>query len=49
MLYYIQPEVTRDPVKYKEAIKKLIGYMTVGIDMSGLFSEMIMVCDEYVM
>jgi AP-4 complex subunit beta-1 len=32
----------RDTAKMKENIKRVIGYMTLGIDMSRLFSEMVM-------
>ena len=32
----------RDSEKMRENIKKVIGYMTLGIDMSRLFSEMVM-------
>jgi vesicle coat complex subunit len=32
----------RDTEKLKDSIKKVIGYMTLGIDMSRLFSEMVM-------
>lgn len=44
-----QQDVQKDPVKYKDAIKKLLGYMTMGIDMSPLFSEMIMVCIDVIL
>ena len=32
----------KDPIKKREAIKKVIAYMTLGIDVSRLFTEMIM-------
>ena len=32
----------KDPVKKREAIKKVIAYMTLGIDVSRLFSDMVM-------
>eukprot|EP00051_Salpingoeca_urceolata_P034243 m.24156 g.24156 ORF g.24156 m.24156 type:complete len:752 (-) comp7406_c0_seq1:68-2323(-) len=35
-------EVQRDRVKYREAVQKVIMYMTLGVDVSRLFSEMIM-------
>lgn len=36
-------EVQRDPRKYLQAVQKVIACMTLGIDVSRLFSEMIMV------
>jgi len=36
------PAIDRDPEKKREAIKRVIAYMTLGIDVSKLFSEMIM-------
>lgn len=36
------PEVERDAEKKREVIKRVIHYMTLGIDMSPLFSEMVM-------
>lgn len=36
------PKVMRDQVKLREVTKKVIAYMTLGIDVSKLFSEMIM-------
>eukprot|EP00053_Salpingoeca_punica_P012973 m.116554 g.116554 ORF g.116554 m.116554 type:complete len:782 (+) comp16080_c1_seq1:112-2457(+) len=36
------PDVIRDPKKYREAVQKVIMYMTLGVDVSRLFSEMIM-------
>ena len=37
-------DVQRDKVKYRTAVQKVIGYMTLGLDVSSLFSEMMMVC-----
>ena len=37
------PSLARDPEKHREIIKRVIAYMTLGIDVSKLFSEMIMV------
>ena len=37
------PNLDRDPDKKREVIKRVIAYMTLGIDVSKLFSEMIMV------
>lgn len=37
------PSLDRDPDKKREVIKRVIAYMTLGIDVSKLFSEMIMV------
>ena len=37
-------EVQRDPRRYLQTVQKVIAFMTLGIDMSKLFSEMIMVC-----
>eukprot|EP00697_Spironema_sp_BW2_P005957 gnl/Spiro4/18304_TR9789_c0_g1_i2.p1 gnl/Spiro4/18304_TR9789_c0_g1~~gnl/Spiro4/18304_TR9789_c0_g1_i2.p1 ORF type:complete len:804 (+),score=273.56 gnl/Spiro4/18304_TR9789_c0_g1_i2:34-2412(+) len=34
--------IDRDPNKKREIIKKVIGYMTLGLDMSRLFSEMVL-------
>jgi len=39
------PAIDRDPEKKREVVKRVIAYMTLGIDVSKLFSEMIMVCD----
>ena len=36
------PSLARDPEKTREVIKRVIAYMTLGIDVSKLFSEMIM-------
>jgi AP-4 complex subunit beta-1 len=36
------PDVQRDPRKYLQAVQKVIACMTLGIDVSKLFSEMIM-------
>lgn len=35
-------QIERDPKKRREVIKKVIGYQTLGIDVSKLFSDMIM-------
>ena len=37
------PALDREPEKKREVIKRVIAYMTLGIDVSKLFSEMIMV------
>ncbi|KAF0696151.1 Aste57867_13067 [Aphanomyces stellatus] len=37
--------VERDPKKKREIIKKVIAYMTLGIDVSRIFSEMVMCVD----
>jgi hypothetical protein len=37
------PAIDRDPEKKREIVKRVIAYMTLGIDVSKLFSEMIMV------
>jgi len=36
------PAIDRDPEKKREVVKRVIAYMTLGIDVSKLFSEMIM-------
>jgi vesicle coat complex subunit len=36
------PAVERDPEKRREVVKRVIAYMTLGIDVSRLFTEMIM-------
>ena len=36
------PAITKDVSKRREVIKRVIAYMTLGIDVSRLFSEMIM-------
>ena len=36
-------EIQRDPVQYEQVVQKVIAYMTLGVDMSPLFTEMIMV------
>lgn len=43
------PDVQRDSRKYLQAVQKVIACMTLGIDMSKLFSEMIMVHDNIYM
>eukprot|EP00754_Rhynchopus_humris_P021447 Rhum_TRINITY_DN14746_c24_g1::Rhum_TRINITY_DN14746_c24_g1_i1::g.115292::m.115292 len=37
-------DAERDQVKKRECLKKVLAYMTLGIDTSGLFTEMIMAC-----
>ena len=37
------PAIERDAEKKREVVKRVIAYMTLGIDVSKLFSEMIMV------
>lgn len=34
----------KDPQKLRAVLQKVISYMTLGIDMSPLFKEMVMVC-----
>ena len=36
------PAIERDPAKKRDLVKRVIAYMTLGIDVSKLFSEMIM-------
>lgn len=36
-------KVQRDPVRKREVVKKVIAYMTLGIDVSRLFGDMVMV------
>lgn len=36
-------EVQRDPNRYREVVEKVILYMTLGVDVSRLFSEMVLV------
>ncbi|XP_062518423.1 uncharacterized protein LOC134193605 isoform X2 [Corticium candelabrum] len=36
------PDVQRDSAKYRTVVQRVISYMTLGIDMSRLFTEMIM-------
>ena len=36
--------VERDMKRKREVIKRVIAYMTLGIDVSRLFTDMIMVC-----
>ncbi len=38
-------DLQKDLVKYREVVQKVIMYMTLGVDVSPLFSEMIMVRD----
>ncbi|XP_003383030.1 PREDICTED: AP-4 complex subunit beta-1-like [Amphimedon queenslandica] len=35
-------EIQRDPAQYQQVVQKVIAYMTLGVDVSPLFSEMIM-------
>ena len=37
------PDVQKDPKRYLQVVQKVIACMTLGIDVSKLFSEMIMV------
>ena len=37
------PDVQKDPRRYLQAVQKVIACMTLGINVSKLFSEMIMV------
>eukprot|EP00757_Euglenozoa_sp_SAG-D1_P006124 gene6124-2529_t len=37
------PVIEKDQTKRREVLKKVIAYMTLGIDTSGLFTDMIMV------
>ena len=39
-------QVKRDRRKLKEVIKKVIAYLTLGVDVSRLFSEMVMACQS---
>lgn len=34
----------KDPMKLRSVVQKVISYMTLGIDMSQLFTDMVMVC-----
>jgi len=36
-------DIQRNPERYEEAVKKVISSMTTGLDVSPLFSDMIMV------
>jgi AP-4 complex subunit beta-1 len=38
------PKLQKEPLRKREVIKKVIAYMTLGIDVSRLFSEMVMAC-----
>ena len=38
------PKIQKDQERKREVIKKVIAYMTLGIDVSKLFSEMVMAC-----
>jgi vesicle coat complex subunit len=37
------PGIDREPARKREVLKKVIAYMTMGVDMSRLFSDMIKV------
>lgn len=37
------PENLKDQKRYLQAVQKVIAYMTIGVDVSKLFSDMIMV------
>jgi len=37
------PNIERDPIKKKDVIKRVIAYMTLGVDVSKLFTEMVKV------
>lgn len=37
------PDVQKNPTLYQKAVQKVVGAMTLGIDVSSLFSEMIKV------
>ena len=39
-------DIQRDPVQYEQVVQKVIAYMTLGVDVSVLFSEMIMVKED---
>ena len=39
-------KIMKDPLKQREVIKKVIGYMTLGIDVSSLFSEIVMAANS---
>lgn len=39
------PKIIKDPLKMREVIKKVIAYMTLGIDVSKIFREMVMACN----
>ena len=39
------PKLLREQDKKREVIKKVIAYMTLGIDVSKVFSEMVMVSE----
>lgn len=42
------PKIAKDTEKSREVIKKVLAYMTLGIDVSRLFSEMIMVLSPFI-
>lgn len=37
----------KDPMKVRSVVQKVISYMTLGIDMSQLFTDMVMVCSKF--
>ena len=39
------PENLKDQKRYLQAVQKVIAYMTIGVDVSKLFSDMIMVSE----
>ena len=42
-------KIIKDPANMREVVKKVIAYMTLGIDVSQLFSEMVMVCQNFLL
>lgn len=40
------PENLKDQKRYLQAVQKVIAYMTIGVDVSKLFSDMIMVSER---
>ncbi|KAH9578133.1 Beta-adaptin appendage [Trypanosoma melophagium] len=38
------PQVEKDPIRKRDVLRKVIGLMTMGVDTSSLFSEMILSC-----
>jgi vesicle coat complex subunit len=41
------PTLAREPARKREVLKKVVAYMTMGLDMSRLFSDMVMVWRLY--
>jgi len=37
------PSLDREPARKRDVLKKVIAYMTMGVDMSRLFSDMVLV------